>query len=544
MSLAPGPDLEGSRTVASSTPVRISVSLTEAPGQPALLECGCYWRTSELKQEPEEIPDTEHELVLERVCAIDVAKDIGKVCVRVSSRAGRRVSKVWDVAARSGAVAELAEQLVDEGIEKVTVESTSDYWRIWFYVLEAAGLSVQLVNARDVKNVPGRPKTDKLDAVWLAKLTEKGLLRPSFVPPAPVRELRDYTRLRIDLTRERSRYWQRLEKLLEDALIKVSAVASTLDTLSVRDMLEALIAGERDPRRLAGLARGRMRAKHAALVEALTGRFDDHHAELARMLLDQIDALATQIATLTTRIDELLTAMEPQTRADEPDTPGGAGTVADGARGSTTIERLDEIPGIGPGTAQIILAEIGLDMSRFPTAAHLVSWAKLCPRTIQSGADPARRQDRQGQPVSQRGARRGRRRGRQNRHLPRRTLPAHRQTPRQTQGARRGRPLDPGHHLEPAQRPHRPVPRPRRRLPRHPDQHRTQNTQLRHATDGDGLPRHPRTRRLTQYRTGHNTTRLRKLRRVLRLPTHLGIFRSGNPPVDELTTVDNPIALI
>src|SRR6185295_2264629 len=127
--------------------------------------------------------------------------------------------------------------------------------------------SVQLVNARDVKNVPGRAETDKLYLVWLAKLTEKGLLRPSFVPPAPIRVLRDYTRLRIDLTRERSRYWQRLEKLLEDALIKVSAVASTLDTVSVRDMLEALIAGERDPRRLAGLARGRMKPKQAALVE-------------------------------------------------------------------------------------------------------------------------------------------------------------------------------------------------------------------------------------------------------------------------------------
>ena len=339
-----------------------------------------------MKAEPEEIPDTEHELVLERVCAVDVAKDSGKVCVRVSSRAGRRVSKVWDVAARSGAVAELAEQLVEEGIEKVTVESTSDYWRIWFYLLEAAGLSVQLVNARDVKNLPGRPKSDKLDSVWLAKLTEKGLLRPSFVPPAPVRELRDYTRLRIDLTRERTRYWQRLEKLLEDALIKVSAVASTLDTLSVRDMLEALIAGERDPRRLADLARGRMRVKHGALVEALTGRFDDHHAELTRMLLDQIDALSTQIATLTARIDELLTAMQPQPRADEPHPPGGAGTVAGGARESTTIERLDEIPGISPGLAQIILAEIGLEMSQFPTAADLVSWAKLCPRTIQSGA--------------------------------------------------------------------------------------------------------------------------------------------------------------
>ena len=207
-----------------------------------------------MKNEPEEIPDAEHELVLDRVCAIDVAKDSGKVCVRVSSRAGRRVSKVWDVAARSGAVAELAEQLVDEGIEKVTVESTSDYWRIWFYLLEAAGLSVQLVNARDVKNVPGRPKSDKLDSVWLAKLTEKGMLRPSFVPPAPVRELRDYTRLRIDLTRERYRYWQRLEKLLEDALIKVSAVASTLDTMSARDMVEALIRGELNPQVLARMA--------------------------------------------------------------------------------------------------------------------------------------------------------------------------------------------------------------------------------------------------------------------------------------------------
>ena len=147
-------------------------------------------------------------------------------------------------------------------------------WRIWYYLLEAAGLDVQLVNARDVTNVPGRPKTDKLDAVWLAKLTEKGLLRPSFVPPAPIRQLRDYTRLRVDLTRERTRYWQRLEKLLEDALIKLSSVASTLDTLSARDIIEALIAGERDPRRLTDLARGKMKTKRPALIKALDGRFD------------------------------------------------------------------------------------------------------------------------------------------------------------------------------------------------------------------------------------------------------------------------------
>jgi transposase len=330
---------------------------------------------------PEEIPDAEYELVIERVCAIDVAKAFGKVCVR-TPRERRRISKVWDVEATTGAVTDLAGQLVELGVEKVTIESTSDYWRIWYYLLEAAGLDVQLVNARDVKNVPGRPKTDKLDAVWLAKLTEKGLLRPSFVPPAPIRQLRDYTRLRVDLTRERSRYWQRLEKLLEDALIKVSSVASTLNTLSARDMIEALIAGERDPRRLADLARGRMTTKRAALIKALDGRFDDHHAELARMLLDQIDTLTAQIATLTTRIDELLEAAEPGDNDGGGNPSGDAGQARSGL---STVERLKEIPGVGSTGAQIILAEIGLEMTQFPTAAHLVSWAKLCPRTIQSG---------------------------------------------------------------------------------------------------------------------------------------------------------------
>ena len=349
-----------------------------------------------MKPEVEEIPDAEHELLLARVAAVDVAKATGKVCVRLPGRAGRRVSRVWDVAATSGAVTELAEQLVGQGIEKVTVESTSDYWRIWYYLLEAVGLDVQLVNARDVKNVPGRAKTDKLDAVWLAKLTEKGLLRPSFVPPAPIRRLRDYTRLRTDLTHDRARQVQRLEKLLEDALIKLSAVATDVMGVSGRAMIEALIVGQRDPKVLAGLARGRMKIKHSALVAALDGRFDDHHAELARILLDQIDALSTQIDALTARIDELLTAMpdaQPvDSRPDGP-TPGpSVDTISDAPLGA--VERLDEIPGIGPNVAQVILAEIGLDMSRFPTPAHLVSWAKLCPRTIQSG--PVQRGGRTG----------------------------------------------------------------------------------------------------------------------------------------------------
>jgi transposase len=368
------------------------------------------------KSAPEVIPDAEHELVIERVAAVDVAKAAGKVCVRLPAKAGRRVSRVWDVSARTGAVAELGEQLVDLGVEKVTVESTSDYWRIWYYLLEAAGLSVQLVNARDVKNVPGRPKTDKLDAVWLAKLTEKGLLRPSFVPPAEIRRLRDYTRLREDLTHERTRYWQRLEKLLEDALIKVSVVASRLDIMSARDMIEALIAGERDPRRLADLARGRMKAKRSELITALDGRFDDHHGELARLLLAQIDALSAQINILTGRIEDLIAELPAAAAVDHgvgddtaaPDVGDGSDAGSQQARAAaelsgrasrradpaleaecarlSAIERLDEITGVGALNAQVIIAETGLDMTRFATPAHLVSWAKLCPRTIQSGA--------------------------------------------------------------------------------------------------------------------------------------------------------------
>ena len=250
-------------------------------------------------REPQEICDVEHEQILERVAAVDVAKASGMVCLRVpqASRQDRRRSLVWDVPATTNAVIELADHLARERVQKVTLEATSDYWRIWFYLLESAGLDVQLVKAHDVKQAPGRPKTDKLDAVWLAKLTERGMLRPSFVPPTEIRDLRDYTRLRTDLTRERTRHYSRLEKLLEDALIKVSIVASKLDAVSVRDMIEALIAGERDPQALAGLARGRMKVKHNALVQALTGRFDNHHAELARMLLDQIDSLTGHIGT-------------------------------------------------------------------------------------------------------------------------------------------------------------------------------------------------------------------------------------------------------
>jgi transposase len=338
-------------------------------------------------REPQEIQDEEHEQLVARVAAIDVAKASGMVCTRVphASAQGRRVTKVWEVPATTGAIIELGGHLAGLGVEKVTLESTSDYWRGFFYLLEAAGLEVQLVNARDVKNLPGRPKSDKLDSVWLAKLTERGMLRPSFVPPAEIRQLRDYTRLRLDLTRDRSRHVQRIEKLLEDALIKLSTVATDIMGKSGRAMLEALIAGQRDPKVLASLARGKMKAKHAALVEALTGRFDDHHAELARMLLDQYDALTAQINRLTARIEELIAAIPVAQGVDADGTSGpGAGTDP-GAPVLPAIQRLDEIPGIARHTAQVLLAELGLDMGVFPTPEHLVSWAKLCPRTIQSG---------------------------------------------------------------------------------------------------------------------------------------------------------------
>ena len=271
-------------------------------------------------REPQEVEDRGHEQAVARVAAVDVAKASGVVCTRVPREgvAGRFVTKVWPVEATTNAILELADHLVALEVEKVVLESTSDYWRPFFYLLEAAGLNAELVNARDVKNAPGRPKTDRLDAVWLAKLAGWGMLRPSFVPPPEIRQLRDYTRLRTDLTRERTRHWQRLEKLLEDALIKVTTVASRIDTMSVRDMIEAMIAGQRDPRQLADLARGRMKAKRAALIEALTGRFDDHHGELAAILLAQIDSLTAQIGTLTTRIEDLITQI-PAAQGVDPD---------------------------------------------------------------------------------------------------------------------------------------------------------------------------------------------------------------------------------
>jgi len=339
-------------------------------------------------EEPQEVPaDEEHERVWERVAAVDIAKASGVVCTRVpdEDRPGRRKSHVWTVQAMPKAVIELGDYLRARQIQVVTLESTSDYWRIWFVILEAAGLRVQLVNARAVKNAPGRAKTDKKDAVWLAKLTEKGLLQPSFVPPYEIRRLRELTRLRTDLVHDKSRYWARLEKLLERALIKISAVLSTLDTDTARAMIEALIAGERNPRVLADLAIGKARAKRAELTLALEGRWDDHHSIQARILLDNISALNQQIDQLTAQVSELISQIPAAWGVDADGTTGPDAGASPDSPVLSAVAQLDAITGCGIIAAQAVIAEIGLDMTVFGTPGRLVSWAKRCPQTRQSG---------------------------------------------------------------------------------------------------------------------------------------------------------------
>jgi transposase len=351
-------------------------------------------------EQPREVQDEEHERVWERVAAIDVAKGSGVVCTRVpdEDRPGRHRTHTWTVPARARAVIELGDYLRARQVQVVTLESTSDYWRIWFVILEAAGLRVQLVNARTVKNVPGRAKTDKNDAVWLAKLTERGMLRPSFVPPPQIRRLREFTRLRAGLVHDRSRYWARMEKLLERALIKISDVMSELNCVSGRAMIEALIAGQRNPQVLAGLARKSLRKKTPELIEALTGRFEDHHGELARMLLDQIDTLTAQIGQLTERITQLIQEIPAAWGVDADGTTGPQAGTGPAAPVLPAVARLDEITGCGPYAAQAVIAELGLDMTIFGTPARLVSWAKKCPATRQSGQKTTRGRQDKGNP--------------------------------------------------------------------------------------------------------------------------------------------------
>jgi transposase len=335
------------------------------------------------------VDDEDYQLRHERVAGIDVAKASGMVCLRLPPEPGkaRRSSKTWEVTATVPEIAAAAAELRAAGVELVSMESTSDYWRVWFAVLEDAGLSVQLVNSSQARNLPGRPKTDKEDAAWIARLTEMGLLRRSFVPPPEIRAMRVYTRQLVHLTQDRTRYWQRLEKLLEDALCKLTSVASKLaGSQSCMAMIRAMIAGERDPHALAELALGPMRAKRADLVKAFTGmRFGEQHAFAAAAHLRAIEFLDAEISALEDRVEAHLAAV-----------PAAWGVDADGATGPdagrgpdaavlAAADRLDEIPGVSRQMALGLIAEIGLDMSRFPTPGHLVSWAGLAPVAVQSG---------------------------------------------------------------------------------------------------------------------------------------------------------------
>ncbi|MGH3438649.1 MAG: IS110 family transposase [Sciscionella sp.] len=295
------------------------------------------------------------ELLHERCAALDIGKKNLKACVRTPNPSGKRSRRqeIRTFATTTNVLLELRDWLVAEKVTLVVMEATGDYWRGTFYLLEDC-LHVILVNAAHAKGLPGR-KTDVSDAAWLCQMGECGLLRASFVPPEPIRHLRDLTRYRSTLTAERSREAQRLEKELEDAGIKLSTVATDILGRSGRAMLAALIDGERDVHTLAEMAKARMRPKIPQLVEALTGNFGAHHAFLCRLHLQRIDQLSEAIGELSTRVEE---EMHPFTHQ---------------------LERLATIPGVGQAVAEVIIAETGGDMARFATAAHLASWAGVCP---------------------------------------------------------------------------------------------------------------------------------------------------------------------
>ena len=282
------------------------------------------------------VEDEDYQLRYEVVAGVDVAKDSAVVCVRLPQAEGkkRRTSHLQTVTATVPAITELAAELRAQGVQMVSMEATSDYWRIWFAVLEDAGLAVQLVNSSQARNLPGRPKTDKEDSRWIARLTEMGMLRPSFVPPPEIRALRVYARHIFDLTADRTRQWQRLEKLLEDALCKLTSVVSKLaGHQTARAVIEAMIDGERDPRSLAALGRGKMSNDRLdALAGALAGmRFGPEHAHAAASLLSAIDLLDEQVGPRKTRSPRTW-PRSPRPGAWTPTappgrTPGGAGTL-------------------------------------------------------------------------------------------------------------------------------------------------------------------------------------------------------------------------
>lgn len=296
--------------------------------------------------------------ILERVAGLDVHRDTVVAGVRVPGPDGGRKTTVKTFSAMTGDLLALRDWLKAMGVTEVAMESTGVFWKPVYYILEGE-FKVLLVNAAHIKNVPGR-KTDVKDCEWIAQLLECGLLRGSFVPPVPIRELRDLTRYRSTLAQQRGQEAQRLHKVLQDAGIKLSSVAADVMGVSGRAMIDALIQGTTNPDVLAELACGRLRKKLPVLRQALEGRFGKHHAYMASELLAHIDYIEERVDELTKKIEEHLLPFAKQ------------------------AELLRTIPGVGPKTADVILAEIGVDMSRFPTANHLASWAGLCPGNNES----------------------------------------------------------------------------------------------------------------------------------------------------------------
>lgn len=302
-------------------------------------------------------------LFCDRVAGLDIAKAEAEVTIRVPSDTtpGRRQQETRTFATTRAELESLGDWLRSWGVTRIGMEATSDYWKPVFFLLEARGLDCQLYNAAQVRALPGRPKTDRADSIWLARITERGTVASSFVPPEPIRALRTHTRYRRHLTQARTAEKQRVEKLLEDGHLKLSSVISDIHGVSGRDMLDAIAAGQRDPGALAQLARGTMRGKIRRLEEALDcSFFTGQHAAVLAMMLGAIDHYTAQIEALTAAIGELAAPYLRQ------------------------VTQLDAVPGIGTVCAQDIIAETGTDMTVFPTAAHLVSWAKWSPQVKQS----------------------------------------------------------------------------------------------------------------------------------------------------------------
>src|SRR6266851_8212430 len=298
------------------------------------------------------------EVIVERCAGLDVHKDLVVACVRLPGPDGERVSVFAEFSAFTVDLLALRDWLSAHGVTRVGMEATGVFWKPVFYVLEAE-FECWLLNARHMRNVPGR-KTDMADAEWICRLMEHGLVRPSFVPPPAIRELRDLTRYRKTRIEERTREAQRLDKVLQDAGVKLSSVASNILGVSGRDMLNALVAGTRDSQILADLARGKLRDKIPRLEAALHGRFAGHHALLVAEVLSHLDYLDESIERLSAAID---TAIAPFAEARD---------------------RLTTIPGVDRRVAEAIIGEIGVDMSAFATAAHLASWAGMFPGQHQS----------------------------------------------------------------------------------------------------------------------------------------------------------------